>query len=86
MIVIRDVKPAIDENGDEPAVVAENSAKSSFMRNIVDFFDLKHVTKAIRVTFKQGDDNRRTNIILMFVVVIILLGPLSGQYNIEVLL
>lgn len=76
IIVIRDVKPEIDEYDDESAVVERK--ENSFLCNAVDFFDLKHVTKAIRITFKQGDGNRRTNIIMLLVIVIILLGPLSG--------
>ncbi|XP_025410659.1 uncharacterized protein LOC112683722 isoform X2 [Sipha flava] len=86
IIVISDVKPAIDENGDKPVVVTKQTGKSSSLCNIVEFFDLIHVKKAIWVTFKQGDDNRRTNIILLMVIVVILLGPLSGEQSLMYLL
>lgn len=56
--------------------------KKSVFRSITDFFNLKHVKEALRVTFKRGDDNnRRTDIILLFVIMVIIMGPLSGLYN-----
>lgn len=52
-------------------------------RAVTDFFDLKHVRDAFRVTFRRhGDDGGRTvvHIVLLLVVVVILVGPLSGRY------
>ena len=75
IIVIKDIKTV-----DEPDVAVGYYKKSVF-HEIVDFFDLKHVREALRVTFKRGnDDNRRTDIIILFGIMIIILGPLSGLY------
>jgi len=80
VIVIKDMKPAVVEKYHEPNIVVGHSKKSA-LHAITDFFDLKHVKEAIRVTFKRGnDDKRRTDIILLFVIMVIILGPLSGLY------
>lgn len=74
IIVIKDVKSVKTEgDGDEPGVV-----KKSPLHTIAGFFDFKHVKEAFRVTFKQGTENKRFDIILLLVIIVILLGPLSG--------
>lgn len=81
IIVIKDIKPAIVEKYHEPNIVVGKCEKSA-LHAITDFFDLRHVKEAIRVTFKRGnDDKRRTDIILLFVIMVIILGPMSGLYN-----
>lgn len=80
IIVINDIKPAVVEKNHEPNIAIGYCTKSALLK-IIDFFDLKHVKEALRVTFKRGkDDNRRTDIILLFVIMVIILGPLSGLY------
>jgi len=80
IIVIKDIKPAVVEKYHEPNIAVGHCKKSALLV-ITDFFDLKHVKEALRVTFKRGnDDKRRTDIILLFVIMVIILGPLSGLY------
>lgn len=74
------MKPAVVEKYHEPNIAVGHNKKSAF-RAIADFFDLKHVKEAVRVTFKRGDDNnRRADIILLFFIMVIILGPMSGLY------
>lgn len=86
IIVIKDVKPDVVEKYHEPNIAVGYHKKSVF-RSITDFFNLKHVKEALRVTFKRGDDNnRRTDIILLFVIMVIIMGPLSGEQTLMYLL
>ncbi|CAI6366572.1 unnamed protein product [Macrosiphum euphorbiae] len=86
IIVIKDIKPAIVEKYHEPNIVVGKCEKSA-LHAITDFFDLRHVKEAIRVTFKRGnDDKRRTDIILLFVIMVIILGPMSGEQTLMYLL
>ncbi|XP_060838132.1 uncharacterized protein LOC132920081 [Rhopalosiphum padi] len=85
LIVIKDIKPDV-EKCHGPHIAVEH-CKKSFILEITDFFDLKHVKEAIRVTFKRrNDDNRRNDIILLFVIMVIILGPLSGEQTLMYLL
>jgi len=85
LTVIKDIKPDVEKyHGPHIAVV---HYKKSFILEIIDFFDLKHVKEAIRVTFKRrNDDNQRNEIILLFVIMVIILGPLSGEQTLMYLL
>lgn len=57
---------------------AEDGTKPSFCTNVRDFFDIKHLKKAFGVTFKKGTDNRRLRILTMMLVLMIIMGPMSG--------
>lgn len=61
----------------EPTIV-EDSTNPSFCTNVKEFFDLKHLKKAFGVTFKKGTDNRRLRILTMMLVLMIIMGPMSG--------
>lgn len=66
----------------ETPVICQDSKvnmKSSFCVNIREFFDLKHIKNAFGVTFKKGEDNRRLRIIMMMIVLMIIMGPMTGQ-------
>lgn len=77
ILYVKDIKaPAVCHDNKTPAAV-----KPSVYRNVREFFDLKHLQNAFRVTFKKGDDNRRIRIIMMMLVLVIIMGPMTGQYN-----
>lgn len=52
---------------------------ASFCANVKEFFDLKHIKNAFGVTFKAGDDNRRLRIIMMMIVLMLIMGPMTGR-------
>jgi PCFT/HCP family folate transporter-like MFS transporter 1/3 len=54
------------------------TAHQSICTNIREFFDLKHIKNAFGVTFKKGHDNRRLRIIMMMLVLMIIMGPMTG--------
>lgn len=54
------------------------SAHQSICTKIREFFDLKHIKNAFGVTFKRGHDNRRLRIIMMMLVLMIIMGPMTG--------
>jgi len=51
---------------------------SSFYADVKEFFDLKHIKNAFGVTFKKGNDNRRLRIIMMMIVLMLIMGPMTG--------
>lgn len=48
------------------------------LSNVKEFFDLKHIKNAFKVTFKKGNDNRRLRIIMMMLVLMVIMGPMTG--------
>jgi PCFT/HCP family folate transporter-like MFS transporter 1/3 len=70
----------IKENKTETSVERkkEPSRDTSCVDFLKDFFSLSHIKEAIRVTFKEGQHNRRLRIISLMVVVIVVMGPLHG--------
>lgn len=65
---------------DTPVVCQDNklNMKPSLCTNVREFFDLKHIKNAFGVTFKRGDDNRRLRIIMMMIVLMLIMGPMTG--------
>lgn len=45
-----------------------------------DFFDLQHIKDTFDVAFKEGTNNRRTRVILLMIVVMVVIGPLHGKH------
>ncbi|XP_050421659.1 proton-coupled folate transporter-like isoform X2 [Adelges cooleyi] len=79
IVFIKDTRKSKD------AVVASNKddAKSTpFIKNVQNFFDVKHIKAAIAVTFKKGKYNRRIRVIMMMLVLIIIMGPMSGEMSV----
>lgn len=68
------------QNNDAQAVCEEPKfiKKSSLSTNIKEFFDLIHIKNAFKVTFKKGNDNRRLRILMMMIVLMIIMGPMTG--------
>jgi len=72
-IFIKEPKPEICLESKEPP------KSTSCFYLIEDFFSLSNIKEAIRVTFKEGQHNRRLRIISLLVVVIVVMGPLYGS-------
>lgn len=70
----------VNETKPETIVDSKERLKSpnSCFYWIEDFFNLSHIKEAFRVTFKKGPHNRRLRIISLFVVVIVVMGPVYG--------
>jgi len=70
----------IKRNETQAAVCEDNKfvEKSSFLKNVREFFDLVHIKNAFSVTFKKGNDNRRLRILMMMLVLMIIMGPMTG--------
>lgn len=75
MVFIKETKPEICIDSKEPL---KNTSCLDFIQ---DFFSLSHIKEAVRVTFKEGQHNRRLRIISLMVVVIVVMGPLHGSYT-----
>lgn len=49
-----------------------------------DFFDFNHIHETFLVAFKARVRNRRAKILALMLVVIIVVGPQHGTYNISI--
>lgn len=78
VIVIRDVKPTVEENSFRDEIKTEKNGKKSSWCAITNFFDLKHVKNAFQVALKRENENRRLDILLLLIIMVIIMGPLSG--------
>ncbi|KAG5893055.1 hypothetical protein JTB14_014835 [Gonioctena quinquepunctata] len=50
-----------------------------------DFFDVKHLMDTFRVAFKTGENNRRTKVMLLMLVVMVVIGPMHGEMSVTYL-
>lgn len=57
------------------------TANKSFL---ADFFDFAHVRETFRVAFKSGQKNRRSKIIMLMAVVVIVIGPQHGTSRLAI--
>lgn len=74
-----------DIKSNETHAVCENNKlvkNPSFSTNVKEFFDLIHIKNAFGVTFKKGNDNRRLRILMMMVVLMIIMGPMTGEMSV----
>lgn len=62
-----------------PNKLSKNDKQGTTCSDVTDFFDLKHIRNAFGVTFKRGNDNRRLRIIMMMIVLMVIMGPMSGE-------
>lgn len=62
----------------QPNKLSNDNKPGIMWSNVMDFFDLKHIKNAFCVTFKKGNDNRRLRIIMMMIVLMVIMGPMSG--------
>lgn len=65
---------------DIPVICKDSTiaAKKLFSENVREFFDVKHIKNAFAITFKKGNDNRRIRIIMMMIVLMLIMGPMTG--------
>lgn len=47
-----------------------------------DFFDLNHVKETFQVVFKKGKRNRRKRVCIIMILVMVIIGPVHGKWNI----
>ncbi|XP_050525543.1 uncharacterized protein LOC126896640 isoform X2 [Daktulosphaira vitifoliae] len=59
------------------AVVTDSS--NSFWSHIKTFFNLKHVIKAFRVSFKKSKNHRRLKVIALIILITTIMGPQQGE-------
>lgn len=80
MVFIKENKPETSSGAAEckKEPPSDNTSCVDFLK---DFFSLSHIKEAVRVTFKEGQHNRRLRIISLMVVVIVVMGPLHGWYK-----
>lgn len=84
MLFIKETKPEHGLDSKAPPLPppspsrSPSSSTSSCLAFVQDFFSLSHIKEAVRVTFKEGQHNRRLRIISLMVVVIVVMGPLHG--------
>lgn len=56
-------------------IAASKNGKSFF----ADFFELDHIMETFRVAFKSGTKNRRVRVCMLFIVLVVVEGPLFGK-------
>lgn len=49
---------------------------------IADFFDRKHIVETMKVAFKSGENQRRSRVIMLLIVVMVVIGPLHGEMSV----
>ncbi|KAF6212643.1 hypothetical protein GE061_013169 [Apolygus lucorum] len=49
---------------------------------IKDFFDVQHIKETVKIAFKKGAHNRRTRVMLLMIVVMVVMGPLHGEMTV----
>nr|XP_022908796.1 uncharacterized protein LOC111420114 [Onthophagus taurus] len=60
-------------------IKVENGKKKNFF---ADFFDLKHISETFKVAFKTGSKSRKKRICVIMVLVMVIIGPLHGEFNV----
>lgn len=75
IFILKEVPPKKPTKMDEAAQQTPTEKKSL----IADFFDLAHVRETFRLAFKSGEKNRRSKIIMLMLVAIIVVGPQHGM-------
>lgn len=76
LFILRD--PKLNEDSSVDCQNNKILTRQSTCTTVQEFFDLKHIKNAFRVTFKKGHDNRRLRIIMMMIVLMMIMGPMTG--------
>jgi MFS transporter, PCFT/HCP family, solute carrier family 46, member 3 len=58
--------------------------KASEKSLLADFFNKEHVVETFRVAFKKGCNQRRKRVIMLIIVVMVVIGPLHGEYVLKI--
>lgn len=48
---------------------------------LADFFDKKHIVEAFTVAFRKGAHQRRLRVIMLIIVVMVVIGPMHGEFD-----
>lgn len=67
---------------EEKNIQNQEKLPSSAWAFLKDFFDLRHISDTFTVAFKRGERNRRSRVIMLMIVVMVVIGPLHGKSNI----
>jgi hypothetical protein len=60
--------------------------KKSEKKNLLkDFFDVKHIQETFKVAFKDGPRDRKKRICVIMFLVMVIIGPLHGEMNVQYL-
>lgn len=69
----------LDEVPPKPKTEMEKPKDEPKKSFCADFFDITAVTETFKVAFKNGDKRRRTKIIMLMIVVMVVVGPWHGK-------
>lgn len=58
-----------------------DNERMSVCASILDFFAFKHIEETFRVAFKQGRNNRQKRVLVLMVIVMVVIGPLYGEFT-----
>lgn len=50
-----------------------------------DFFNVKNIAETFKVAFKEGENKRKTKVLLLMLVVMVVIGPMHGEFRIVML-
>lgn len=65
-----------------PALVQDKKdhEKKSVCASALHFFSLKHISETFKVAFKKGENNRQKRVAVLMIVVMVIVGPMYGEY------
>ncbi|KAG5672986.1 hypothetical protein PVAND_003070 [Polypedilum vanderplanki] len=63
-------------------VQVQKKSKAQKKNFIIDFFDMEHIVETFRVAFKKGENQRRLRVSVLLIVVMVIMGPLFGEYSV----
>ncbi|KAL5285026.1 hypothetical protein ACFFRR_007014 [Megaselia abdita] len=67
----------------EPTQKSEKELEKCTKSNVfADFFDKQHVVDTFKVAFKKGQNQRRLKVIMLMIVVMVIIGPLHGEFSV----
>jgi MFS transporter, PCFT/HCP family, solute carrier family 46, member 3 len=67
---------------EEPRKILDEKQKLKTQERslLADFFDKEHVIETFKVAFKKGENQRRLRVSMLLIVVMVVIGPLHGEY------
>lgn len=79
-VFIAEVTPKQRPAADVTAARPRNGCSSRRRGPFNGFFNVRHVTDAFHVTFKDGPHNRKLRIVMLMCIAFLITGPLNGPY------
>lgn len=86
IFVLKEVPPKKSTSIAEAAAATVEKSEAVKRSLLADFFDFAHVRETFRVAFRSGQKNRRSRIILLMAVVVIVIGPQHGTFRLAIAL